>query len=217
MLPSKILWFFLSLYGVSAWCADGLQVKAEGKRPFKDTKAGMITQYGSGVYVTDHLILTCFHCVENGVDFFYKTKGGKWKAGKLYAWDKDNDLALVYTDEVGKPAEIVKIPALTISGSAGDRPVTNTAASLNNATLYVGPYDESKNEKEESTKLCGSSGSPIFAEGRLIGIVKTQLNKRVKDYKPDSGDMPPGVYVIITSVETIETFVNSVEAVHATK
>jgi hypothetical protein len=203
-----VLMLLLALYGFSAMCTEGLQVRSEGKPPFKDTKAGTIIDYGSGVYVEKHLILTCHHVIEKGVAFEYKLPGKEWTPAKIWAFDPINDLAILHTEEEGVPIELANVPALTVSGSAQDEPVHNTFVFMNNATLYVGPYDESN--KNESVKLCGSSGSPIIADGRLIAIVKTQLNRRVKDYKKESGDAPPGVYVIITSVDVIDKFLASV-------
>lgn len=199
----KVILTLLALYGFSATCADGLQIKADGKKPFKDTNAGQIIQYGSGVYVTKHLILTCYHCIEDGVEFSYKLKDGKkWNAARLFAWNKEDDLALIQTEEEGNPVEFLNIPEMTISGSVGNQPVRQSSVFLNNAVLYVGPFDAK--QKDASTQLCGSSGSPILADGRLVGIVKTEFNKK------ETGELVSnGVYVIITSVDVIQKWLNS--------
>lgn len=191
----------------SCFAQTGVQVRAEHQNisPI-DKRPVTTTEYGCGVFVSKKCVLTCFHIVSEGTKFFVKPSvKADWVEVQLTDTDEKNDLAMLRCEVDGDPVEILSIPQLTISGSAKREEIHDTPVTVNNAVLYVGPYDP-KDAKNEKIKMCGQSGSPIFAEGRMIGIVKTQLTKTMESvvYK-NTGD-EPGVYVIITSADVILKF-----------
>jgi hypothetical protein len=207
---SGILSVLLSFLLLTSACfaqSSGVQVRADHPNlsPI-DNRPVTTEEYGCGVFVSKHRVLTCFHIVAEGTKFFIKpTPKADWIEVKLIDTDEKNDLAMLRCEAEGEPVEIVSMPDLVISGSAKREDVHDTPVTTNNAVLYVGPYDP-KDAKGEKVKMCGQSGSPILAEGRMIGIVKTQLTKTMANtlYK-NTGD-EPGIYAIITSADVILKF-----------
>ena len=126
-----------------------------------------VTAHGNGVAVGDGLVLTCAHVVDSGSVFV--VIDGKRKPAKVVKRDETADLALLAVAGKLKPATFISLPDVQL----------------------VGKLTEIKNQKAETTAIetvgqilevlihigadarQGISGSPILAEGRLIGIVKS--------------------------------------------
>ncbi len=180
----RIILILLAIYGGSA-CCQGLQIRSDHADVSKiDGRAVTVESWGSGCYLTKHLVLTCYHVLAEGTSHYVKTPKGGWIVGRSFAFDKENDLALLYTDEEGEPVELASIPPLSISGSQKNEPTKDHKAELNNAII-------------KADVDCGSSGSPVLADGRLIGMVKMKFTIK------NDPLMENGVYAVIASVDVI--------------
>lgn len=142
-------------------CAESFQIEARGETVY----------HGNGVAVSKNEILTCAHVLrdEGGKyrDAWVKIEG-VFVPAEIIKKDKKLDLCVLRINATLKPSEFISVPTLWISGmlaraEEGKMVSRNISQStqLTEITIKVGDNAQ-----------IGISGSPVFAEGRFVGIIK---------------------------------------------
>lgn len=153
---------------------------------------------GSGVFVTDSLVLTCAHVVENAARIRCELTDGRWTEGVIKALDEERDLALVAVvglegtrpepvplrAEPARPGELVLAMGFpgreVITAGVWATPQVDEGAERPNPTVTFGIVSATAVELgNPSTRYVetdaafnpGSSGGPLMGlDGRLIGV-----------------------------------------------
>lgn len=153
---------------------------------------------GSGVFVTDSLVLTCAHVVENSARIHCDLTDGRWAEGVVAAIDEERDLALVQV--VGLPGERPEPVPLRAEPARPGEPVlamgfpgrevlltpvwklarvdegrerpnpTVTFGIVSAAAVELG-NPSTRYVETDAALNPGSSGGPIMGlDGRLVGV-----------------------------------------------
>jgi hypothetical protein len=130
---------------------------------------------GSGVNTTAGVV-TCWHCVSNVVGPVQVTCHGETAAGRVIAFDVEQDLALIaVTWQQPHPVAVVSTDAVTtgeVLFSAGR--VRDGRVGLDRYRVVDSPFHATGTAiYTDNPFVSGQSGSGLFnAAGRLVGIVK---------------------------------------------
>lgn len=144
----------IALLSFSALAQDGIRVEAR-----LGLVGNGVQSHGNGVAIGKHQILTVYHVVEGkGREVFVEVEGD-WLKCSVVRIDVKNDLALLQCKSDLVPVEIVSLPKFVVSGGSRAEKPTDTEATLK--AIYLNRPDSDN----------GISGSPVLAEGKLIGIV----------------------------------------------
>ncbi len=152
--------------------------------------------HGRGVAVSKRHVLTARHVITTSDELNFRTPrvlvDGKWEVGKVVGHDSQNDLALIELDhDCLKPVDILTIPELEVQGSPGISEQRHRKTTIMAFKTYV----QDIRELNEPHEAGGLSGSPMLADGQLIGIVSS------------AGRDAGGIFIIVIGPEPIKQLV----------
>lgn len=178
------------LFSLSALAADTLQIKT-----FKKHQDFELAQWGRGIAVDKDLIITAAHVVDaiDGWEIAVEIKGN-WEPAVVVAADEAYDLAVIRVKVQLEPVEILDMPKLMTVGSPG------TNASVARVTTIEGMKTrvDGMTDLADPRMAGGLSGSPLLAEGKLIGIISA------------SGQDKDGVYIVTVGPDLIRKIMEKV-------
>lgn len=116
-----------------------------------------VTCHGNAFAVTKNTAVTCAHVLADAGENRMEVSGA-WHAVKILRKDEANDLCLVQVDADLAPVEFAPEPVVVVIGSERARDIRKHEVSLIGGDL-------------KSAYSVGISGSPVLADGKLIGMV----------------------------------------------
>lgn len=131
--------------------------------------------HGSGVHLGHGVILTAAHVVDGEKKITIRDTAGTKVSGKVVAFDKDHDLALVDTSYNGPSANLSCLPVktgdhITISGNPFDLEFITTWGRVAGATREIGEWPEAF--IGDITTAPGNSGSPVYnTRDEVVGVL----------------------------------------------
>lgn len=151
---------------------------------------GDVPKYGSGFFIAPDLLVTCHHvisaCADGNIEIFGEQ--GKPFIGKLLHGDAyaDADLALVQLDKPIEAVEPLKIAEIEPKPGASIEIFGFPGRSNGRSLLLSGQFrtvgeDERRRsslvlnvwEITELTILSGMSGSPVYVNGHIVGVLRS--------------------------------------------
>lgn len=156
-----------------------------------------LSSHGRGIAVSKRHCLTARHVLTNTSETNFRTPevmvDGKWIAGKVAGHDAANDLALIeLPEDVLKPVDLLSIPELHVHGSPGLQESRIRPTTIQAFKTYVKEIKDLDAPQDAG----GLSGSPLLADGHLIGIVSS------------AGRDQDGIFIIIIGPEPIKQLVS---------
>lgn len=156
-----------------------------------------LISHGRGVAVSKRHVLTARHVITNSTETNFRTPrvlvNGKWIIGKVAGHDQKNDLALIeLPEDCLKPVDILTIPELEVQGSPGLSEQKHRKTTIQAFKTYVDEIKDLSNPSDAG----GLSGSPMLADGQLIGIVSS------------AGRDESGVFIVVIGPEPIKQLVS---------
>ena len=137
------------------------------------------TGQGTGFYVSDDVLLTAYHVVENHSLVKLRLFDGSETSGRVIAHDLRLDLALIKTNHRGKALNIHSGPIVlggnveAIGHPSGlDFSITRgVVSSLRKMdSLYVKGAPKVEFVQSDTPISPGNSGGPLFLKGNVIGV-----------------------------------------------
>lgn len=149
-------------------CAHAETFKLEARTPRgpqpEDGKFIGITCFGNAFAVSKNTLLTCWHVVE-GKDENRVLIGEKWHTVTVVKKDEKDDLCLLKIEGIElKPVEFKATKLVTV-GAEMDKDIKEHTV-------------EAKWGYVKSNYTVGISGSPVFDDGKLFGMI-TRVDRRV--------------------------------------
>ena len=117
-----------------------------------------VTCHGNAFAVTKNTAVTCAHVVGGKAETRIQVKGA-WLEAKILRKDEANDLCLLQVaEDVLEPVEFAPAAVVITVGAQRNEEIKTHAVEL-------------KGGKLKSDYTVGISGSPVFADGKLVGMV----------------------------------------------
>lgn len=162
-IATGLLFFCFSIF-----CNEALDIKGAEYLPSGEEIAGR----GRGVAVSKRHVLTAAHVLTGHDNVTFRTPyvqvGKNWIAGIVLGYNFEFDLALIELPEgtALKPVDVLAQPRLEVHGNLGLNPSTRRALKLTKMEMEFEDF-----KVNSAYDLGGYSGSPVMAEGQLIGIL----------------------------------------------
>ena len=137
---------------------------------------------GTGFFISNNYILTCYHVIENSIDIYLnhqKTNKEKIKA-KVHSIFPDDDLAVLYVDNEKYGINVGKVDTLILKNNIkDDENVLVYGYPLNSNTIKFSKGSLSGFHKSyfetDATLNPGNSGGPLVYNDKIIGINVSKL------------------------------------------
>lgn len=148
-------------------------------KAFSPGENGIKTSSGAGFYISSHTIVTSLHIVDGYKNIIIASYDGRQAMGRLVKADRIADIALIETAMFGKAllldpeAKYSRGDTVVVIGHPNSLYYSFTSGIVSHVSRRINNINNATYIQIDAAVNTGNSGSPVFANGKVIGMVQS--------------------------------------------